>query len=253
MGTTDWVDATLALTDQKTPSPLCLFFFACAHLKLRRMQQLTSTEENMNSAQPGAHGSRKRLASTMDEQDSSTLSPEGSPTVVGVSQAIRPKTFREIDAHLEQVARVVSRKPYMAKTMQTQRFFLGAVLKVDDADEGHVFFGFSAEILRAYILGKERGSSRTFKHVIVAALDGDHPVESVRNFLAPLGLDAAHKWAVELSEEMDFFLLQRWCHVNKLGKKEGKRRMRAYFLQETLGIREVPPGGVWYKEKTIKD
>lgn len=189
----------------------------------------------------------------MDEQDSSTLSPEGSPTVVGVSQAIRPKTFREVDAHLEQVARAVSCKPYTAETMQTQRFFLGAVLKVDDVDEGQVFFGFCAENLRTHLQRQKKRSSRTFKHVIVAALDGDHPVESVRNFLAPLGLDAVHKWAVELSEEMDIYLLRRWCHVHKLGKKEGRRRMRAYFLQETLGIREVPPGGVWYKEKPIKD
>lgn len=200
-------------------------------------------------------GPHKRLATEemVAPSSSSSSSPVGSPIALAVPRTFKPSPLSSVqihvDSYLDQVSRALTNRPFFQPKLKLQRFFLGAVLKIDDNDPGEVFFGFHGDNLQKHLASLKRQSRREFSQVAVAALDGDDPVVSTKNFLRPFGLDATHHWSLEFRDYLDIYLVARWAHVHGVNKQCATDELRAHFLLSAEGIRTVCAGGVWFKAK----
>ena len=197
---------------------------------------------------------RKRPAELFESVDSTTTttvsgdSPAGSPASASVARLISSDAVEtSADAYLDEVARAATGKGYFSHEMERQRFFLGAVLRKDAADSGRVYFGFSGGELEMFL--QEIADRHVYRHVHVAALDADDCVASIRTFLTPFGLAAAHEWCSDLDETMGEFLVIRAAHVGGITLAAAGRSYQEYFLRETLGVRTVAKAAVWCQAK----
>lgn len=190
---------------------------------------------------------KRKISQICDDDDDDDDDPRGSPCIVHKQASLtlyvgdREILCQNVDQYMHDVAKQCTGDGSFPRFMEHQRFFVGAIEYVSDADEddGQVRFFLSGYDLATSI------SERTTR-VIVGILDTEQLVPSIQDFLRPYNREKPHEWSVQLWDSTETYLKKRIGYVENLSLASAKRRLITMILTD-IGVRHAP-NGVWIKK-----